>query len=95
MVDRLRQGESLSDVLRVTAYLPSFARRMMGAGKDASELARSCDIVARHYDREAAHLTKNVNTIIEPIMTVAMAGIVLLVALSVFLPMWGMVRLHH
>jgi type II secretory pathway component PulF len=95
MVDRLRQGENLPDVLRATRYLPSFARRMIGAGKDASDLARSCDVVARHYDREASHLTKNVNTIIEPIMTVAMAGIVLLVALSVFLPMWGMVRLHH
>jgi MSHA biogenesis protein MshG len=95
MVERLRGGENLSDVLRATRYLPSFARRMMGAGKDSSDLARSCDVVARHYDREASHLTKNINTIIEPIMTVAMAGIVLLVALSVFLPMWGMVRLHH
>jgi MSHA biogenesis protein MshG len=95
MVERLRQGENLPDVLRATRYLPSFARRMIGAGKDASDLARSCDVVARHYDREASHLTKNVSTVIEPIMTVAMAGIVLLVALSVFLPMWGMVRLHH
>jgi general secretion pathway protein F len=67
---------------------------MIGAGKDSADLARSCDVVARYYDREASHLTKNVNTIIEPIMTVAMACIVLLVALSVFLPMWGMVRLN-
>ena len=95
MVERLRGGENLAEVLRATRYLPSFARRVMGAGKDSSDLARSCDVVARYYDREANHLTKNVNTIIEPIMTIAMAGIVLLVALSVFLPMWGMVRLHH
>jgi type II secretory pathway component PulF len=94
MVERLKGGERLADVLRATRYLPSFARRMIGAGKDATDLARSCDIVARHYDREASHLTKNVNTIVEPLMTVAMAGIVLLIALSVFLPMWGMVRLH-
>jgi type II secretory pathway component PulF len=94
MVDQLRQGTAIQDVLRGTRYLPSFARRMIGAGKDSADLARSCDVVARYYDREASHLTKNVNTIIEPIMTVAMAGIVLLVALSVFLPMWGMVRLQ-
>jgi type II secretory pathway component PulF len=94
MIDKLRQGDAVSDVLKGTRYLPSFARRMIGAGKDSADLARSCDVVARYYDREASHLTKNVNTIIEPIMTVAMAGIVLLVALSVFLPMWGMVRLN-
>ncbi len=95
MIEQLKGGEALSNVLRSTNYLPSFARRMLGSGKDSADVARSCDIVARYYDREASHLTKNVNTIIEPIMTVAMAGIVLLVALSVFLPMWGMVRLHH
>jgi type II secretory pathway component PulF len=95
MTDQLRQGEAIQQVMRTTRYLPSFARRMIGTGKDSADLARSCDVVARYYDREASHLTKNVNTIIEPLMTVAMASIVLLVALSVFLPMWKMVRLHH
>jgi MSHA biogenesis protein MshG len=94
MIDQLRRGDAVAEVLKLTRYLPSFARRMIGAGKDASDLARSCDVVSRYYDREASHLTKNVSTVIEPIMTVAMAAIVLLVALSVFLPMWGMVRLN-
>jgi type II secretory pathway component PulF len=95
MSERLRQGERLADVLDHTRYLPAFARRMLGAGKDSKEVARACDIVSRHYDREASHLTKNVNTIIEPLMTVALAGIVLVVALSVFLPMWQMARVKH
>jgi type II secretory pathway component PulF len=79
-------------VLQRTQYLPPFAKRMIGAGKDAKELSRSCEIVSRHFDREAGNLAKNVNTIIEPIMTVALAAIVLVVALSVFLPMWQMAR---
>ncbi len=94
MASRLRQGDRLADVLMATSYLPAFARRMVGAGKDSREVAQACDIVARHYDRESTDLTKNINTIIEPLMTVALAGIVLLVALSVFLPMWQMARLH-
>lgn len=95
MASRLRQGDRLADVLQTTHYLPPFARRMLGAGKDAGEVAGACDIVSRHYDRESADLTRNINTIIEPLMTVALAGIVLLVALSVFLPMWQMARLNH
>lgn len=95
MSARLRQGDRLADVLQDTRYLPAFARRMLGAGKDASEVAGACDIVSRHYDRESSDLTKNINTIVEPMMTVALAGIVLLVALSVFLPMWQMARLNH
>jgi type II secretory pathway component PulF len=93
--ENLRQGERLIDTLQRTRYLPPFAKRMIGAGKDAKELSRCCEIVSRHFDREASNLTKNVNTIIEPIMTIALAGIVLLVALSVFLPMWQMAKIQR
>ena len=95
MTMRLRSGERLADVLAVTRYLPPFARRMIGAGKDSKEVSRACDIVARHYDREAGNLTTNINTIVEPIMTVGLAVIVLVVALAVFLPMWQMARIKR
>ncbi|MDX2133026.1 MAG: type II secretion system F family protein [Planctomycetota bacterium] len=88
IAERLRTGEPFVEAIRGSAYLPSFAVRMLGAGKDSRELARSCEVVARYYDRDASHLTKNVSTIIEPLITVALAAIVLLVALAVFLPMW-------
>ncbi len=95
MAVRLRRGEAFSLVLRDSRYLPGFARRMIGAGKDSEELAKACGVVARHYDREASHLTKNINTIIEPLLTMGLAAIVLLVALAVFLPMWQMIKLRH
>jgi len=95
MGDRLRRGESLGEVLHDNHTLPAFARRMISAGKDAHELSKACEIVARHYDRESEHLTKNVNTMIEPLLTVAMAVVVLIIALSVFLPMWQMVGMNR
>ncbi|GJM18838.1 MAG: MSHA biogenesis protein MshG [Phycisphaeraceae bacterium] len=95
MSDRMKGGASLSDVMRESKYLPSFARRMLSAGKDSQELANSSSIIASHYDREADHLAKSVNTLIEPIMTISLAGIVLLVALSVFLPMWQMIKMSQ
>jgi type II secretory pathway component PulF len=52
-----------------------------------------CAVVTRHYDREVTHLTKNVTTVIEPVMIVGLAGVVLLVALAIFLPMWNMAAL--
>jgi type II secretory pathway component PulF len=95
MSERLRGGERVENVIRSSKYLPNFAKRILGAGKDSQEMSKSCDIVAYHYEREASHLSKNINTIIEPLMTFALAGIVLVVALSVFLPMWQMARIRH
>lgn len=91
----LRQGEPLVEAVKPIAMLPAFAKRMLGAGKDAAEISRACEVLARHYDRESSHLTKNLSSVIEPVLTVAMACIVLLVALSVFLPMWQMVGHRH
>lgn len=95
MCDRMRSGAALRDVMKDSRYLPSFARRMLSAGKDSKELAHASGIVATHYDRESDHLAKSINTLIEPVMTIALAGIVLLVALSVFLPMWQMIKISH
>ena len=94
MCDRMRSGESLSDVINNAHGLPNFARRLFGSGKDSTELAKAGKIIARHYDRQSDYLAKNINTIIEPMITIAMAGIVLLVALSVFLPMWQMISIN-
>lgn len=93
MAERLRGGSPLKDVLETTRYLPPFARRMISCGKQASEIGNASAIVARHYDRQSEHLTKAVNTLVEPLMTVGLAVVVLVVALSVFLPMWQMVKL--
>jgi MSHA biogenesis protein MshG len=94
MADQLRGGANLSSVMGTSVYIPSFARRMMSAGKDARELGNACQIIGRHYERLATHLMKNINTVIEPLLTVFLAGIVLVVALAVFLPMWAMIKVR-
>ena len=95
MATGLRRGDPIGQVLRSGSELPSFALRMIAAGKNSDELSKACAIVARHYDRESSHLTKNISTVIEPVLTVLMAAVVLIIALSVFLPMWQMVGLNR
>jgi type II secretory pathway component PulF len=88
--DQVNIGGRLSDVIVTCEYFPAFTRRMISAGEEAAELSRMCEIVARNYDRDVEHLVKNVSTVIEPVMIVALAGVVLLIALAIFLPMWNM-----
>jgi type II secretory pathway component PulF len=93
MADQVRAGRRLSECLPDCGYLTPFARRMIAAGEDSAQLPKMCSVVARHYERETTHLAKNVATVIEPVMVVGIAGVVLVVALSIFLPMWNMVNL--
>lgn len=93
MARQVRTGGRLSDVLSACGYLTPFTRRMLSAGEQSAELPRMCSIVARHYERESSSLAKNISTVIEPVLIVAIAGVVLVVALAIFLPMWDMVKL--
>ncbi len=89
----VRSGGRLSEGLASSRYLPTFVTRMLSAGEEAGELPKMCAAVSRSYDREAAALTKNLATVIEPVLIVVVAAIVLVVALAVFLPMWDAFKL--
>jgi MSHA biogenesis protein MshG len=93
LASRIERGSSLIEAMDTTDYLPTFARRMLAAGESSAELPRMCDVVARHYDRESTHITKNLGTAIEPLLIAGLTGVVLLVALGIFLPMWDMARI--
>ncbi len=93
MVAQVKSGGRLSNVLLVCDYLPGFAKRMLISGEESAELTRMCNVIARHFERDTTSLTKNLSTVIEPILIVLIAGVVLVVALAIFLPMWNMVKL--
>ncbi len=93
MVSQVRSGGRLMEVLGVCQYLTPFTKRMLIAGEQSAEIPKMCGVVSRHYDRETGHLTKNLSTVIEPVLIVSIAGVVLLIALAIFLPMWDMAKL--
>lgn len=86
---QVSQGGRLAEVLGDCPYITGFARRLISAGEQSAELPEMCRIIARHYDRELAHVTRNISTLIEPVVVVTLAGVVLGLALAIFLPMWN------
>lgn len=93
MVSQVRSGGRLMDVMNVCSYLTPFTKRMLTAGEQSAELPRMCNVVSAHYERETTHMSKNLSTVIEPVLIVAIAGIVLVIALAIFVPMWDMAKL--
>ncbi len=92
MSEQVRRGGSLADALPDCAYLPSLAKRMLVAGEQSGELPRMCETLSRQYEKDTTALTKNIGSIIEPVLVVLIAGVVLVVALAIFLPMWDLVK---
>lgn len=93
LVDQVRTGGRISVALIACEYITPFAKRMLTSGEESAELTRMCSIIARQYERDTTTLTKNIATVIEPVLIVLIAAVVLMVALAIFLPMWDMVKL--
>lgn len=93
LMTQVRVGGRLTEVMSGCPYMPGFARRMFAAGEATAELPKMCVLVARHYERESEYTAKNLSTLIEPLLIVAITGVVLVVALAIFLPMWDMAKL--
>ena len=86
----VERGESLSRAATGVGMFPGLVIQMMLVGEETGELPALLSEVADYYEREVNNALKNLSAAIEPVLIVAVGGIVLILALGVFLPLWEM-----
>lgn len=89
----VREGGGLAAPLGRHKVIPPIAVRMIAAGEGSGALDEMLMKVADYFDREAERKIRLLSSLIEPALIVLLGGIVLFVALSIFLPMWDMTKL--
>jgi MSHA biogenesis protein MshG len=89
--DAVERGDSLSRAATTSGIFPSLILQMMLVGEETGELTRLLEEIAGFYQREVDYRLKNLTALIEPILIVFVGGMVLILALGVFLPMWNMI----
>lgn len=86
----IERGDSLLRTARATEIFTPLVLQMMAVGEETGSIDSLLDEVADFYDEEADYSLKRLSEAIEPILIVAMGGIVLILALGVFLPIWDL-----
>jgi MSHA biogenesis protein MshG len=54
-------------------------------------MTRLLDEVALYFQREVDYTLDNLSALIEPILLIIVGGMVLILALGIFLPLWEMI----
>lgn len=94
-INRLRiaveRGDPLSRAAASVEMFPPLVLQMMTVGEETGELAELLDEVAEFYEREVDYALNNLSAAIEPFLIVVVGGMVLVLALGIFLPMWEMI----
>ena len=89
--DAVERGDGLSRTATTAGIFPPLVLQMLAVGEETGELTRLLDEVSGFYQREVDYRLRNLTAMLEPLLIVCVGGMVLILALGVFLPMWNMI----
>ncbi len=84
------RGMSLAESFDQTGLFENMLLQMIRAGEAGGQLDAMLGKVTDYYDMRFQDIIDNLSSYIEPIMMFFIAGLVLLMALGIFLPMWDL-----
>ncbi len=84
----VQQGGMLSLAIQKENVFPIMALQMISIGEETGELDAMLMKVAEFYEDEVEQAVKALTSILEPLMMVVLAGMVALILLSMYLPMF-------
>ena len=84
------RGINLAEAFKITGLYENMLLQMIKAGEASGQLDAMLDKVTNYYHMKFQDLIDNLSAYIEPIMMFFIAGLVLLMALGIFMPMWDL-----
>ncbi len=84
------RGMSLAESFEITGLYENMLLQMIKAGEAGGQLDAMLEKVTQYYDMQFQDLIDNLSAYIEPILLFFIAGLVLLMALGIFMPMWDL-----
>jgi MSHA biogenesis protein MshG len=90
MRDGVERGESVLRTAVATGIFTTVVLQMIAVGDETGELDSLLREVADLYENDVQYEVKTLSQQIEPILIVGLGGLVLVLALGVFLPIWDL-----
>jgi MSHA biogenesis protein MshG len=87
----VERGDGLSRASTTAGIFPPLVLQMIAVGEETGELTQLLEEISGFYQREVDYRLRNLAALIEPLLIIAVGGMVLILALGVFLPMWNMI----
>jgi MSHA biogenesis protein MshG len=95
-IERMREGVERGDSIfrsaTATGVFTPVVLQIIAIGEETGELDELLNEIAGMYERDLQYELKTLSSQIEPILIVALGGMVLILALGIFLPIWDLSR---
>ncbi len=89
----VKEGQSITGPLEKIAVFPAMVTQMISVGEETGSLDAMLAKIADFYEDEVNASVKSLTSILEPIMMLGVGGIVGVVVISMYLPMFNMMNI--
>jgi MSHA biogenesis protein MshG len=90
MREFIERGDALSRAAAATGLFTPLVLQMLAVGEETGRVDEMMDEMADYYDRDVQNDVDNLGALMEPLLISIVGGVVLMLALGVFLPMWDL-----
>ena len=88
--ENVERGRGIAESMAGVECFPKMLTEMVGVGEHAGSLPQTLDVVGAYFDSEVETATNRLLSLLEPVITIVLAVIVVVLLLAVYLPMFTM-----
>ncbi|MDW7651435.1 MAG: type II secretion system F family protein [Bacillota bacterium] len=89
--EKIQEGESISEPLKESGLFPPMVTLMISVGEETGDLPSLLNRVAEFYEAEVATMAKGLTSLIEPLMIIFVGGIVAVMVIALYLPIFSVI----
>lgn len=89
------RGQEIGPDSQKYRFFPTIALDMFQVGLESGSVETVMEELAAHYEMELDYKSRHLTTLLEPILIVVIGAMVLILALSIFLPMWNLIKVFR
>lgn len=91
--EAISQGDSLLTGFQVAGIFSPIELQMISVGEETGDIETMVQQLATLYQDEVEYEASQLAETLEPVLLVFMAGLVVVLLLGIFLPMWNMTQM--
>ena len=88
VIASVKSGGTISEPLRMAKVFPPMVAHMVGVGEETGALDEMLSKIAEFYEDEVEAAVKALTSILEPAMIILVGGIVGVIVISMYLPLF-------
>lgn len=88
--DEVKNGGDMSDALKKYKEIPPIVTQMVKIGEESGQIDSTLKYIAHFYEQETDQMTKNLSSLIEPLLMIVIGVAVGFLAFSIIMPIYNL-----